>query len=334
MFISNAQNVKTKAIITDPDLILETRWSENLTGIYSLKKVGIGTSVHNEQLNLEGNLRLANAGSYIQKVKGMYFTWSSDYGTQDYHGIFSTNGTTYSDGITINSYGNVRINFDSNSNGTNNFSVGANTNNLANTYFTVLDGGNVGIGTSSPAYKLHTLGDIYIEGGWLKVSGSNGILFQSFGGGFYMTDATWIRTYGNKNFYHNSGIMRTDGIFQVGSNGNRFIVNSSGNVGIGTISPTYKLSVKGTIGCGEIKVEDVNLWADFVFEPEYNLMSLNELEIFIKTNKHLPEIPTATDVKENGIAVGEMNAKLLQKIEELTLYIIQLEKRVSELEDK
>jgi hypothetical protein len=106
---------------------------------------------------------------------------------------------------------------------------------------------------------------------------------------------------------------------------------SDGAVSIGTttIPSGYILAVNGKIIATEVKVETG--WADFVFEPDYNLMPLKELEIFIQANKHLPEIPTTAEVKENGISVGEMNAKLLQKIEELTLYLIQKDEEIQEL---
>lgn len=109
-------------------------------------------------------------------------------------------------------------------------------------YFTIRDGGNVGIGYTSPSYKLQVNGDSYING-WVRTTGSRGIYFQSHGGGFRMTDNTWIRTYGNKSFYHNTGIMRTDGTFQVGSSGNRFLVNSGGHVGIGQTAPKGPLHI-------------------------------------------------------------------------------------------
>lgn len=106
----------------------------------------------------------------------------------------------------------------------------------------------------------------------------------------------------------------------------------TGPVGIGddSYNPNYKLNVTGNIRADEIVVNTEG--ADFVFEDNYNLKSLNEVETFIKQNKHLPEIPTATEVEENGVSLGEMQTKLLQKIEELTLYIIEQEKRIEELE--
>jgi len=95
----------------------------------------------------------------------------------------------------------------------------------------------------------------------------------------------------------------------------------------------YKFAVDGKIGAREVVVTN-DVWADFVFEPEYKLMSLKDLETYIKANKHLPEIPTTAQVEENGIAIGEMNAKLLQKIEELTLYVIELKKEVELLKEQ
>ena len=74
--------------------------------------------------------------------------------------------------------------------------------------------------------------------------------------------------------------------------------------------------------------------ADFVFEEDYDLRSIKEVESFIKDNGHLPDIPPAEDVETHGMKVGDMNTRLLQKIEELTLYIIQQEKRITELEEK
>ena len=114
--------------------------------------------------------------------------------------------------------------------------------------------------------------------------------------------------------------------FKVPANNNpgqgyKMVVNSEGYVGIGTTTPSNKLDVAGTIRAEEVKVETG--WADYVFFEDYDLKSLDEVSNFISENGHLPNIPTAKEVKQNGIKLGEMNAKLLEKIEELTLYLIE-----------
>ncbi len=95
-----------------------------------------------------------------------------------------------------------------------------------------------------------------------------------------------------------------------------------GNVGIGTATPTTKLAVNGNIRAKEIKVESDH-WPDYVFKKNYNLPSLEEVEKHIKEKGHLPKIPSAKEVKINGIKLGEMNKALLEKIEELTLYTLE-----------
>ncbi|MBS7256727.1 hypothetical protein [Flavobacterium branchiicola] len=106
-------------------------------------------------------------------------------------------------------------------------------------------------------------------------------------------------------------------------NGDHYIQN--GNVGIGTTNPKNKLDVKGTIRSQEVKVSVEN-WSDFVFKKEYNLPTLEQVEKHITEKGHLENIPNEEEVLKNGINVGEMNAKLLQKIEELTLYMIEMKK--------
>ncbi|WP_119790330.1 hypothetical protein [Flavobacterium anhuiense] len=96
-------------------------------------------------------------------------------------------------------------------------------------------------------------------------------------------------------------------------------------MGIGVSSPQNKLDVNGTIHSKEVKVNMEN-WSDFVFKEEYKLPTIAEVERHIKEKGHLENIPSEEEVLKNGINLGEMNAKLLQKIEELTLYMIQMKK--------
>jgi len=110
-------------------------------------------------------------------------------------------------------------------------------------------------------------------------------------------------------------------------------VNITESLGIGTPgSDSWKLAVNGKIKAKEIKVETG--WADFVFYDTYMLPSLEEVEDHIKKNGHLKNIPSADEVEKNGILLGEMNAKLLQKIEELTLYLIQQNKEMKVLKER
>lgn len=107
-----------------------------------------------------------------------------------------------------------------------------------------------------------------------------------------------------------------------------------GNIGIGVQNmPQYKLAVEGTLGARKVKVTQ-ETWPDYVFDSSYQLTSIDQVETFIKEKKHLPEIPSATEVKTKGLDLGENQALLLKKIEELTLYIINQEKRIKELENK
>ena len=123
------------------------------------------------------------------------------------------------------------------------------------------------------------------------------------------------------------------------------LIEKDGKIGIGTNSPDELLTVKGTIHSQEVKV-DLNgaVAPDYVFEkyftgfstvmPEYDLISLEELETFVERNHHLPNVPSAAEMAADGVSLKEMNLLLLQKVDELTLYILQQQKEIEMLKTK
>jgi hypothetical protein len=169
--------------------------------------------------------------------------------------------------------------------------------------------GKIGMGTSSPGAQLE-----------LADFGNPGSKNLEIGNDVYLSDideANTLGIYGNQD--------NTIGAIILGSNGPK-LLGFAGNLGIGTTpSNGYKLSVAGKIRCTEIMVEALP-WSDYVFDKGYNLMPIKELELYILTNKHLPDIPDEKTVSEQGLSIGEMNAQLLRKVEELTLYIIEQQK--------
>jgi hypothetical protein len=178
----------------------------------------------------------------------------------------------------------------------------------------VKQSGNVGVGTNNPSSRLEVSGSVAIyDGNFYKIRSSSG--------------ASWAST--NVLGHGWSGQQDYTTLLVPGSTANTAEIRllANGNVGIGTANPATKLAVNGTISSTKVKVTQTG-WSDFVFLPGYRLPRLSDLEKFVNENKHLPDIPSADDVKKNGIDVGDMQAKLLQKIEELTLYLIDLNKKV------
>ena len=169
--------------------------------------------------------------------------------------------------------------------------------------------GNVGIGILNPTTRLH------INDGALKIGLSTSASERlknilQFGDGTYVQMGEWEK----------------DDYLSFKASGYNF---TKGNVGIGTLTPAYKLDVVGTIRAQELIVETTG--ADFVFAEDYQLRPLSEVKAFIIENKHLPEIKSAQEMQEDGVSVSELQTKLLQKIEELTLYLIQQEQTIQDL---
>jgi hypothetical protein len=180
---------------------------------------------------------------------------------------------------------------------------------LGTTYPLVLNpnGGNVGIGTTIPQYKLDILNG-QVRGLYLWAGGTN----SGYDGRIYVTNSTGV----------------TD-IYFDGSSGANSFINNGGNVGIGTTNPgSYKLAVNGTIHAKGVAVNQTG-WSDYVFEDSYQLSALSDVEHFIKVKKHLPGIPSEAEVAKEGVDLGDMQARLLAKVEELTLHQIAQEKQLA-----
>ena len=197
--------------------------------------------------------------------------------------------------------------------------------------------GNVGIGIS-PAAKLHVKGATRIE---RQSGGSNHFLFQSDAGGNYLISDDPGSNH--KNMYirvlsNYSGSNKASMHFQTGLKDSitltRMTIRYDGNVGIGTTSPQAKLAVNGNILAKEVKVKTDISVPDYVFEPNYDLPTLEEVEAYVKAHKHLPEVPSAADIQEAGIDLAKMNLLLLKKVEELTLYTISLKKELDQIKGR
>lgn len=209
--------------------------------------------------------------------------------------------------------------------------------------------GNVGVGTSSPTELFHvnagnvkvSYGNVLLDTSSIEIDGGN-ILMK---GAQDLGDIIFINNSGQQyaRIYTNPlGGRALNFTTQLDNTPNLFI-SDLGNVGVGSVNPDSKLTVKGKIHAEEVKV-DLLVPADYVFQkyyngtsalkPEYKLLPLKEVEDFTKKNNHLPNIPSAEEIQQNGLQLGEMTNILLEKIEELTLYIIEQQKRIEALEQQ
>lgn len=198
---------------------------------------------------------------------------------------------------------------------------GANANGGSAALMSLTSSGFLGLGTASPNHNLVIQGNdpsfvIRDDVGDNSVNAARIELLERAGGSFDGGAFMWWNGSDNKLYF---------GTKLNGVNSNVMVINRSGlNVGIGTSAPdnNYRLAVNGKIRAKEIVVETG--WADYVFKKDYRLMPLGEVKAFIEKNGRLPGMPSAEEVQENGVSVGEMETKLLEKVEELTLYVLEL----------
>ena len=294
-------------------------------------------------------------------VYGLYST-SNTYGQSgSVYGTYS-NAYNYNSANTGTVYGNYVYGYNSNTtNGTvyGLYSTvsGGNANNRFSGYFTggnvAVMNGNVGIGTTNPQYTMDIATSVSnsVRIGKVGYTGTLSVPYGAVAAQFNI-DFTGYRDINidqvgariaairfNNHLANSALIQKTGLAFYTNPTGinagttdlaERMRITPEGNVGIGTTNPGVKLDVIGHIRAQEVRV-CLNQGCDFVFEKDYDLMPLDKLREFITENKHLPEIAPAAVMESEGINLSEMNAKLLQKIEELTLYVTDLQKQIDEL---
>lgn len=176
--------------------------------------------------------------------------------------------------------------------------------------------GKVAIGnTTTPQAKLHVIADSNEDAD---------IFLQNSGAG--RTTAIIFQNTDNKISVNSSGMMTMNaGSFSL----------TGGNVGIGCApNGGYALSIDGGLLSTKVSIIEVEDWPDYVFSKDHDLMSLDELELYIEKNSHLPSVPSREEVLKNGINVAQMNSVLLEKIEELTLYVIELQKQIEKQQNE
>lgn len=205
---------------------------------------------------------------------------------------------------------------------------------------TITSSGNVGVNLINPTDKFEVNGNVAILANNTLEFGK-GIVGKELnagkiGYGVFAADALAIVGAGNSATTRKVYIFAEGGTTFSGDaivNTNAFVY---GNIGLGTsyIPPGYRMAIDGKIIAEELRIQNSTVWPDYVFGEDYPLMPLSDIEECITRDKHLPDVPSAAEVSQNGIAVGEMEAILLRKLEELTLHIIAQDKRIQELELK
>jgi hypothetical protein len=240
--------------------------------------------------------------------------------------MLHVNGNVLSTGdITSNNFFASNGNF--NSGGSSNLSFLTN----GTSRFTILNSnGNIGIGTAAPEHKLHIAGDLLLDNGGAPT------IFTGTGNTELNRYVQFVNSAGllSSSGLKAGGILVSDTYSYANPSKNDLIVK--GKVAIGTplsSNPNnYTLAVNGKIGAKDVQIERNSAsWPDYVFAPSYQLPSLREVEQYIQKNQHLQDVPSAKEIEKNGHSVGDMDAILLKKVEELTLYIIEQQKQIDAL---
>ena len=335
----------TAGTSTDSNIRLRTNGTTRMTVRHD-GNVGIGIDAPLFKLDVLGNLRMRDE---LSLTYGLSSFVTGSGGASIYRTV--DGGTAYP----FQEYGSLILQSRSNANRDIAFVTGA----TPATRMVIDHQGHVGIGTTTPSEKLEVdgaikVGTLVFESGEITrrvpswTHPEHTIMKSAFKSG--IGDYLFLGSAGNNVETFNAGLMisdleglafgraDTDGS---GLSSRVLVVNHSGNMGLGTETPTEKLEVIGNaLVDGEIYSKKVKVsatpgnWPDYVFDASYNLMPLSQVEAFIKANKHLPEVPSAKEVEENGQDLGEIQATLLKKMEEITLYMIEMKKEVEALKEE
>ncbi len=304
-------------------------WNSSATRswIYNLSdSVGIGTSSPDEKLHV---------------INGNFYMQDNRTGKNP-HVIFDVPATNFKEGgLQFKRLGDTlaAINYIENTSVPNYVKVAVSSSGRGSD-LVVNSNGNTGLGLANPEVKLHVYDRLGIEVVRLeaeapmiqfkrRTSLSNQIPVTFADIGFIQTSGDNIRIGTNSSNAGGKFVVRTGG-------GDRLFVDEAGNVTIGTatVASGYMLNVGGKAICEELKVQLEGSWPDYVFSNDYKLPSIQDVAAFVEKNKHLPNIPPASEIEKNGLEVGDMQRKMIEKIEELTLYIIDLQKQIDELKKK
>ena len=295
-------------------------------------KVGIGTATPTAMLDVAGDIKTINGAS------GYYGIGSVHPGIDDADADRPNLGTSnkverinYHTGLSFSAhsyYGGIRFYNQGYSSTENNPYL------LSGAPVMTITDGNVGIGATSPSTKLHIdapmsdLDETVLKVSHRSATQKSGARIE-LGSGYSLSATSRIIGYSNPHIT-NASQLEFQTMDPDGQTWHSLYMDENGNIGIATTIPQSKLAVNGTITTREVKVTDSG-WSDFVFEKDYNLQNLNQVETYIKENKHLPDIPSAKQVEEEGLSMADMMKKQMQKIEELTLYVIEQNKQLSAL---
>lgn len=199
---------------------------------------------------------------------------------------------------------------------------------------------NVGINTSDPQYRLHVVGQTYLTNQVGVGTDPTTATMLSIKSGTVPSigiNVDYMYT-GNYGYAIRTNVSnpttKAIGVYNTQTGADAFVVYADGRVQVSSGGQKiWQLENSGLMRGRRIKL-DTDTWADYVFESDYSLRSLSDLEQFIKVEKHLPNVPSQKEVLEDGIDLGQMNIVLLEKVEELTLYLIDQNKQLEEQKAK